>query len=195
MAEPRGYAAFPPVGPEPVGDLSAQEAAVAAVEGVERTARFSDAVVELSGPGVSDGPFVVQGLVGREPGGLAKASRLNLVAGRHADQTRADELLIDEELARDAELSVGSVVDVRTFTVDQLVAGSGAKADGYEVRAEVVGIVRRPTDLRDPEERQLVPNDYVVHQDVYLTTAFWDAGGRRRWPPSRRSSASTSRTE
>ncbi len=39
----------------------------------------------------------------------------------------------------------------------------------------MVGIVRRPTDLRDPQARQLVPNDYVVHQDVYLTAAFWDA--------------------
>ena len=56
-------------------------------------------------------------------------------------------------------------------------AGAMAEAAGFEVDAEVVGIVRRPTDLRDPQERQLLPNDYVVHQDVYLTPALWDAAG------------------
>ena len=173
-----GYVGFPPLGPEPVGDLAAEESAVAAVDGVERTARFSDAVVELSGPAVSNGPVVLQGWVGREPGGLAKASRLHLVAGRAADQARTDELLIDEELARDARLEVGSAVDLRLFTLEQLAAGSDARAGGFAVEAEVVGIVRRPTDLRDPQERQLVPNDYVVHQDVYLTTALWNAGGQ-----------------
>ena len=87
------------------------------------------------------------------------------------------------------------MVDLRTFTVEQLLAGAVARAGGFEVEAEVVGIVRRPTDLRDPQERQLVPNDYVVHQDIYLTTALWDAGGRRHRRASTRSSASTSRTE
>jgi hypothetical protein len=97
------------------------------------------------------------------------------VDGRNEDQSRADEILIDEELARDAELAVGSHTHLRAFTSAQLFEDTSAGAAGVEVEAEVVGIVRRPTDLRDPQARQLQPNDYVVHQDVYLTAAFWDA--------------------
>ena len=171
-----GYAAFalPAFGGSAAPDLGPQEAQVRAVAGVERTARFTDAIVQLSGPTIPGGRLAVQGWVGMEPDALAMVSRLRLVDGRHPDQARAAEVLIDEELARDAELGVGSRVDLRAYTAEQVFEGASAAAAGVEVEVEVVGIARRPTDLRDPQERQVRPNDYVVHQDIYLTAALWD---------------------
>ena len=172
-----GYAVFVPqaFGGSASPDLVAEETGVQAIDGVARTARFTDAIVELSGPTVPGGHIGVQGWVGMEPDGMEMLGQFRLVAGRHADQSKSDEILIDEELARDAELAVGSRVDLRAFTSAQGFEGSTADAAGIGVKAEVVGIVRRPSDLRDPQTRQLQPNDYVVHQDVYMTAAFWDA--------------------
>ena len=172
-----GYAVFipPAFGGSASPDLVAEETEVQAIDGVARTARFSNAIVELSGPTVPGGHIGLQGWVGMEPDGMNMLSQFRLVAGRHADQSKPDEILIDEELARDAELAVGSRVELRVFTSAQGLEGFTADAAGIRVEAEVVGIVRRPSDLRDPQTRQLQPNDYVVHQDVYLTAALWDA--------------------
>ena len=172
-----GYAFFalPAFGGSASTDLAAEEALVGAVPGVVRTARFTDAEAQLSAPGIPGGRLAVQGYIGMEPDGISMVSQLRLVAGRHADQSRAGEVLIDEELARDADLGVGSAVGLQVYTAAQAFGDLTAGAEGVAVDAEVVGIVRRPTDLRDPQDRQLVANDYVVHQDVYLTSALWDA--------------------
>ena len=174
------YAAF--AGPNQGGtaspDLVAEEAAVEALEGVVRTGRVAEAIVQVAGPTVPGGRVVVGGLnVGMEPDGIGMISRFHLVAGTRPDQSRPEQVLIDEELARDAELAVGSHVNLRTFTANQRSSYATAPAEGVEVDAEVVGVVRRPTDLRDPQQRQVRPNDYTVHQDLYMTSALWDLTG------------------
>jgi hypothetical protein len=120
-----GYAVFipPAFGGSASPDLVAEENEVGAIDGVARTARLSNTVVELSGPTVPGGHIGVQGWVGMEPDGMNMVSRFRLVAGRHADQSKANEILIDEELARDAKLAVGSRVDLRAFTSAQGLEG------------------------------------------------------------------------
>jgi ABC-type lipoprotein release transport system permease subunit len=173
-----GYLAFasPSQGGTASPDLAREQSAVEAFDGVTHTARFSDATVALSGPSIPSGPLLVRGFVGIDADGISMIGRLHVVDGRSPDQTRAGDVVIDEELARDADLAVGSRVVMRAYTAEQLSAGPEVPAAGVEVDAEIVGIVRRPTDLRDPQSRQpLPPNDYIAHQQVYLTTALWDA--------------------
>ncbi len=172
-----GYAAYFPAefGGSASADLGLEEEALAAYDGVTRTARFSFTAVQLSGPTIPGGELAVFGYVGFDPDGLDLVSTFRLVDGRHADQARADELMIDEELARDADLHVGSRVDLRAYSRPQLLAAPSEGPAGLQLAGRVVGIVRRPIDLRDPQARQLVPNEYVVHQHVYLTSGFWNA--------------------
>lgn len=174
-----GYAAFTPevFGGPATPDLAAEEEQIAAMEGVTATGRFTNAVAELRGPTLPGGKLIVTGWAAMEPGGLDRVSNFHLVAGRDLDDTKAGEILIDEELARDARLGLGSHVDLRPFDTAALLAGLAAELDGPPIDAEVVGIVRRPTDLRDPQEPQLLANEYTVFQDVYLTSALYEELG------------------
>ncbi|HEV2070268.1 MAG TPA: FtsX-like permease family protein [Acidimicrobiales bacterium] len=174
------YAAFagPALGGTASADLVAEEAQVQALDGVVRTGRVSEAIVQLTGPTIPGGRVTVGGWnIGMDPEGIGMISRFHLVAGTHPDQRRPEQVIIDEELARDTELAVGSHLKLRTFTPDQLSSYASAPAEGIEVDAQVVGVVRRPTDLRDPQQRQLHPNVYTVHQDLYMTSALWDMAG------------------
>ena len=155
-------------------DLAPEQANVQAVEGVSRTARFSDVAVELSGPRLGDRRLAVRGFIGIDPDGLGMLSRLRIVEGHPPDQARAGELLVDEELARDAGLAVGADVKLRVYTAEQADAIGVDPAAGVAVDGHVVGTVRRPTDLRDPQSPQLRPNDYADHQQIYLTAALWE---------------------
>jgi ABC-type lipoprotein release transport system permease subunit len=172
-----GYAAFalPAFGGNAAPDLAPQAAEVRAVKGVKRTGRFTDVIVELQGANVPGRHAVVQGFIGMEPNALHMIGRFRVVAGRDLDESKVDEILIDEELARDARLHVGSHIDLRAFTAKQITESEPSAGEGLRIDADVVGVVRRPTDLRDPQSRQLRQNDYVVHQDVYLTSAFFRA--------------------
>jgi ABC-type lipoprotein release transport system permease subunit len=167
-----GYVAFASAaqGGNASPDLAVEQAAVQSVDGVIRTGRISDAAVALTGPGMPGGTVEVRGYVGIDRDGIDMLGHLHLVEGRAADQSRAGDVVIDEELARDAHLVVGSTFELRAFTAEQRA--------GDAVDAEVVGIVRRPTDLRDPQTPQPLPaNDYSAHQQIYLTSALWDASG------------------
>jgi hypothetical protein len=80
--------------------------------------------------------------------------RPRLMRGRLANPDAVDEVDVDETLAAAAHLKVGSHLDALTFSpaqVQQFEAGefTGQPGDGPRVRAEVVGIVRRPLDLGD----------------------------------------------
>jgi ABC-type lipoprotein release transport system permease subunit len=170
------YAAFnpPEFGGSASPDLQAEAATVGAYDGVTRTARFSFTTAELVSPTISGGHLAVFGYISIDPDGLAMVGRFRVVDGRLADQARPGELMIDEELARDAGLSVGSRLGLRAYTREQVFADASARAEGVQVDAEIVGIVRRPIDLRDAQERQR-PNDYVTHHQIYLTAGFWEA--------------------
>ncbi len=174
-----GYAAFtlPFAGGTADPDLKTQEAAIKAFPGVSGTARFADVLAELSGPTVPAGRLAVGGWIGMEPGAITKVSTLPLVRGRTMDERHADEIVIDEELARDTALEVGSEVDLRLYSGAQRSADANTPAAGWTERVKVVGIVRRPIDLRDPDTAVFRANDYTVHHDIYLSSAHWRAAG------------------
>ena len=174
-----GYAAFalPAMGGTAAPDLVPQEAKVRAVDGVVRTGRFTDVIVQIAGPSVPDGRLALQGDIGMAPGALDMIGRFHLVAGRPLDQSKVGEVLIDEELSRDAALTVGSHVQMRAYTSAQLQDGASAPAEGSRPRPRWwASCAGRPISAIT-QARQLVPNDYVVHQDIYLTAAFWHAAG------------------
>ena len=171
------YAAFSPpeFGGNASPDLQAEEDAIAGYDGVTRTARFGFTIAELGGLSIAGERLSVFSYISLEADGQEMIGRFRVVDGRLPDQGQAGELLIDEELARDADLAVGARVDLRAYTREQLFADASARAEGVQVDAEVVGIVRRPTDLRDAQEPQRQRNDYATHPHVYLTGGVWDA--------------------
>jgi ABC-type lipoprotein release transport system permease subunit len=172
-----GFVAFAVEGGVTSVDLSDEEREVAAVDGVAATARFVFGAALLSGPSVPTGELGLLAHVPIDDDALPMIARAHVVDGRLPDQSAVEELLIDEELSRDASLGVGSRVDLLVPTPAQLGGQQGFDEGGLAVDAEVVGIVRRPGDLRDPQEPQLVPNDYTTHPNVFVTAAVWQAAG------------------
>lgn len=80
-----------------------------------------------------------------------RVDRSRLVAGRRADPTAPDEIVIGESLAGRLHLGVGSRFPLSTFTpaqVTRALSGGGPEAPGGpHVTLRVVGIDRRPLDL------------------------------------------------
>jgi ABC-type antimicrobial peptide transport system permease subunit len=80
--------------------------------------------------------------------------RARVVAGRAANPSAIDELDVDEPLAAQAHLRVGSHLDLESFTPAQFKAAAASNGQlpppaGPRLRLTVVGIVRRPLDLGD----------------------------------------------
>lgn len=101
-------------------------------------------------PGLPQAPVVVQGRVPR--------------------QDAADEIVMNERLAGELELSVGDEVTIATFGADQridLVSGTESVApSGTPTAVRLVGVIRTPDDLGEQPE------------PVFFTTAgWWDAYG------------------
>lgn len=170
-----GYLAFTPTafGGTAEPGLEREQAQVRQLPGVVRVGRFANPAVQIETPSLPGGRREVQGWMGMDRNGLGMVSALPLVRGRRADDSRATEIVIDEELGRDAGIDVGSSVRVRTYRADQLGAPAGEAPAGEPVTVTVVGVTRRPTDLRDPKGRQLVADDHATHPNVYLTSALW----------------------
>ncbi|HEX4979823.1 MAG TPA: FtsX-like permease family protein [Acidimicrobiales bacterium] len=172
-----GYVAFVPdgFGRSTSPDLVEEERRVAAVRGVAGTSRFVLGGAVLRGRGIPTGDLAVMAHIPIDPDAFPMITRPHIVDGRLADQTVVDEIVIDEELSRDADLGVGSQVDLLVPTPDQLL-GRAFDDGGFGFDAVVVGVVRRPGDLRDPQTPQRA-NDYTTHPNVFLTAEVWKAAG------------------
>ena len=147
-----------------------------AFDGVTRTGRFSFTTAELVGPTIPGGHLAVFGYVSIDPDGLAMVGRFRVVDGRlagpgsgrrahdrrGAGARRGPLGRLARRLARLHAASRSSRTPPRGRRACRWTRRSSASCGG-------------PTDLRDAQERQRQPNDYVTHQQIYLTAGFWEA--------------------
>ena len=109
-------------------------------------------------------------------------NRLRILEGRDLDPKAPFEVVIDEELAADRDLHVGSQLSMGTYSLDQMdsVFGSERGAaepepEGPPVDLEVVGITRMPVDVHPDEEEHTT--SFGGTADIYLTPAFYERLG------------------
>src|SRR4051794_34785874 len=143
------YAFFPPVTEDGTPtDLGMKAAAISAFPGVRLERRFTNGIVSATDPTGPGGRRRLLVWIGIDPGSLSLMGRPMMISGRLPRDQAADEIAIDEELARDAGLQVGSQYRLRAYTVGQLedVGEAAAPPLGLEVTARVVGIIRQPFD-------------------------------------------------
>lgn len=89
-----------------------------------------------------------------------------VVAGRAADPSNAHEVVINEFAAASFGVELDDVVELRTYSIDQLsdfFSGDGAPDRGPRIDVEIVGIVRSPEDVA-----------FAGEPIVFLTGAFRD---------------------
>jgi FtsX-like permease family len=116
------------------------------------------------------GGVITQATVTRPP-----QARAIILAGRDADQSRADEAMLNESAAQELHAHVGSVLQLRGYRPDQLEqVMNGAEIPPSVTPGNVVvtGIVRLPTDLTDNLD---APADvtYTGSGDIIATGAFF----------------------
>src|SRR5215218_3926070 len=161
--------------PDPLGS---EVRAVAAFPEVAAATRFTAIILSSPDPASPTGRRRDLGYPPFDPGGSRMFGRPIVVAGRLADERRAEEAVVDEELAARRHLRVGSAWRVGAYTMAQLeqVGGETSTAPaGPNVRLRIVGIVRHPIDLLPAVTGQ--DNLYVNHGDLYLTPAYWHRYG------------------
>jgi FtsX-like permease family len=163
----------------PAGGRQRREVRVlAALPEVARATRISTTIVASPDPGTQGGLRHTLGFLTLDPRGSWMFGRPIVVAGRLPDERRAEEAVVDEELAARRHLAVGSVWRVRAYTMAQLEqAGSETPTPpaGPAVALQIVGIVRHPGDLLPIVTDQ--DNVHVNHNDLYLTPAYWQRYG------------------
>jgi len=140
--------------------------------------RMRVAIVSSPDPASPTGRRRDLGLLPMDAGGSQIFGRPILVAGRLPDERRADEAVIDEELAARRHLGVGSRWRVGAYTAAQLEQAAGETSlppAGPAVKLRIVGIVRHPFDLLPAVTGQ--DNLYVNRGDLYLTPAYWQRYG------------------
>jgi hypothetical protein len=145
---------------------------------VAEAARFRVAIVSSPDPASPTGRRRDLGLLPMDAGGSRLFGRPIVVAGRLADERRADEAVVDEELATRRHLGVGSRWRVGAYTAGQLEQAAGETSTppaGPVVDLRVVGIVRHPFDLLPAVTGQ--DNLYVNRGDLFLTPAYWQRHG------------------
>jgi hypothetical protein len=157
-------------------DLVPELATVNAVPGVRDAKRFTNALVrETDARAPAPAGRHILAFLSMEPGGFESVGRPDIVAGHLPDESRADEVAIDEKLAIDGQLRVGDRIDVAAYTFEQAdeILTPNAEPQGIDVRARITGVVRHPYDLRDLDTPTDTGNIYSgPHYDMYLTTAF-----------------------
>ncbi|MDQ1521454.1 MAG: putative transport system permease protein [Actinomycetota bacterium] len=173
------YATFVPkwFGGNATRNLGREVAAARAVPEVLDARRFTNGVVSAAEPGSTAPPRRILAWVGIDRDYLRMIGRPLVVHGRVPNDRAINEVAIDENLARDARLHVGSRYRLRVFTVQQAsaIAETVAQPQGFATTAMVVGILRYPTDVRDLQGSSNAENIYQGHYDLYLTPAFWRA--------------------
>lgn len=111
-----------------------------------------------------------------DPGGSEVFGRPLIVAGRLAQDDRADEVVINEQLARLQGLDVGSIYRAAPYSREQTAeAFAGAPTvPAHPVRdLRVVGIARRTRGLLPPVTDQSAAS--VLEEELYLTPAYFTA--------------------
>lgn len=111
-----------------------------------------------------DDPVFAGLSVGIDPSSLHGGGLM--LAGRRFDDTRDDEIVISEGVARSSGLRVGDRITITPYMADQAdCAGEGSCAPaGDRVPVAVVGIIRGPADL----------SNRVDHDgEIYVSPAFW----------------------
>src|SRR5205814_370879 len=101
-----------------------------------------------------------------------------VVDGRMPRADRAEEVAINEEMARRRHLRVGSHYDQKTFTADQFEpAGVGESVEpaGPTAQLVVTGIVRFPSDLI--QQHGAADSLLADHSTAYLSPAYWQRYG------------------
>jgi ABC-type lipoprotein release transport system permease subunit len=124
-----------------IDDLAGFQAAVEERPEVTDTMRLTTVVADVSAP--QGQPQRVVGQVAIDPPLASVLGDPIVVAGRSADTTRADETMIDEDLAASLGVSVGDVLTVTPVTTDQLdavEAGATVRASGTPTQVRVVGM-------------------------------------------------------
>jgi len=116
------------------------------------------------------GSVITQATVTRAP-----QVRAIILAGRDADQSRADEVMLNESAAQELNAHVGSVLRLRGYRPDQLqqvMNGTQIPPRVVVNDVRVTGIIRLPTDLTDNLDS---PADvsYLGSGDIIATGAFF----------------------
>ena len=161
--------------PDPLGR---EVRAVAALPEVAAATRATGIILSSPDPASPTGRRRDLGYLPFDPGGSRMFGRPIVVAGRLADERRAEEAVVDEELAARRHLQVGSVWRVGAYTMAQLEQAGGETSTaptGPTANLRIVGIVRHPIDLLPAVTGQ--DNLYVNHGDLYLTPAYWHRYG------------------
>ena len=129
--------------------------------------------VNIDGRPISEdlkGSVITQATVTRPP-----QARAIILAGRESDQSRADEVMLNESAAQELHAHVGSVLQLRGYRPDQLqqvMNGTNLPPRVAPNDVRVTGILRLPTDLTDNLDS---PADvsYTGSGDIIATGAFF----------------------
>src|ERR1700722_18333002 len=116
------------------------------------------------------GDVITQAIVSRPP-----QSRAIILAGRDASQSRADEVMLNESAAQELHAHVGSVLELRGYSPDQLqqvMNGTDTPPTVSAGSVRVTGIIRLPTDLTDNLDAPAGVT-YTGQGDVIATAAFY----------------------
>jgi FtsX-like permease family len=114
---------------------------------------------------------ITEAMVTRPP-----QARAIILAGRDADQSRADEVMLNESAAQELHAHVGSVLQLRGYRPDQLqqvMSGTTIPPQVAPGDVRVTGIIRLPTDLTDNLDAPAGVT-YVGQGDMIATAAFFN---------------------
>jgi ABC-type lipoprotein release transport system permease subunit len=160
------------------GQLRRELGVLAALPEVARVTRITTTIVSSLDPANQTSLRRAVGYLPLDPGGSWMFGRSIVVAGRLPDERRADEAVVDEELAARRHVAVGSTWRVGAYTMDQLQQANSETPTapaGPTVALRIVGIVRHPGDLLPIISDQ--DNLFLNHNDLYLTPAYWQRYG------------------
>jgi ABC-type antimicrobial peptide transport system permease subunit len=116
------------------------------------------------------GNVITEALVTRPP-----QSRAIILAGRDTDQSRADEVMLNESAAQELHAHVGSVLELRGYRpsqVQQAMNGTNIPPSASAGSVRVTGIIRLPTDLTDNLDAPAGVT-YTGQGDIIATAAFY----------------------
>jgi hypothetical protein len=160
------------------GPQRQQVKVLAALPEVAKATRITGTILASPDPATPSRLWHILGYLALDPRGSWMFGHPIMVAGRLFDERRADEAVVDEELAARRHLTVGSTWRLGAYTMAQLEqAGSETPTlpAGPTVALRIVGIVRHPGDLLPIVTNQ--DNLHVNHSDLYLTPAYWQRYG------------------
>lgn len=100
-----------------------------------------------------------------------------VVDGRLPDESRPDEVAVDEEFVERTGVGLGGAYPLRTYRAERTgdTDPNAAPPDGPTTEVRVVGIVRYPEDLVPARLDQ--DNTAVDRANLYLTPAYWEEHG------------------